>query len=242
MKTDVPSETSGSDRSLILQVSGLLKAYPAVGREPLKVLENLDLAVPRGEFLAITGESGTGKSTLLHVLGALDRPDAGSVTVDGQDVFSRDDEALSAFRNRAIGFVFQFHHLLPEFTAEENVMMPALIGGGRPATARDRARSLLSDVGLAARSHHRPGELSGGEKQRVAIARALMNEPGLILADEPTGNLDEKTADVLHDELIRLCREKGQTFVVVTHNREFAAMADRRLVLEHGQLHDPERV
>ncbi|MDA0378679.1 MAG: ABC transporter ATP-binding protein [Bacteroidetes bacterium] len=228
---------SGGDP--ILQVSGLAKTYPSAVGQPLDVLKDLDLTVRRGEFLAITGESGTGKSTLLHVLGALDRPDAGSVIMDGKEVFRRDDTALSAFRNQAVGFVFQFHHLLPEFTAEENVMMPALIAGRKPSQVRERARRLLADVGLSARGHHRPGELSGGEKQRVAMARALMNEPALILADEPSGNLDEKTADSLHTELLRLSREQGQTFVVVTHNPEFAAMADRRLVLEQGKLHAP---
>jgi lipoprotein-releasing system ATP-binding protein len=237
MKTEPHNAPAGHDA--ILQVRGLVKTYPSAAGQPLSVLRDLDLMVRRGEFLAITGESGTGKSTLLHVLGALDRPDEGSVIMDGSDVFTRDDVALSAFRNQSVGFVFQFHHLLPEFSAEENVMMPALIAGRRPGQVRERARRLLADVGLASRADHRPGELSGGEKQRVAMARALMNEPALVLADEPSGNLDEKTAEVLHNELIRLCREQGQTFVVVTHNREFAAMADRRLVLENGQLNLP---
>ena len=237
MKTDLHTPPDGQDS--ILQVRGLVKTYPSAAGQPLSVLRDLYLTVQRGEFLAITGESGTGKSTLLHVLGALDRPDGGSVFMDGTDVFTRDDAALSAFRNQSVGFVFQFHHLLPEFTAEENVMMPALIAGRRPGKVRDRARQLLADVGLSARADHRPGELSGGEKQRVAMARALMNEPALVLADEPTGNLDEKTADLLHTELLRLCRAQGQTFVVVTHNREFATMADRRLVLENGQLNPP---
>lgn len=237
MKTEPHTASIGLDP--ILQVRGLVKTYPSAAGQPLSVLQDLDLTVPRGEFLAITGESGTGKSTLLHVLGALDRPDAGSVIMDGSEVFTRDDAALSAFRNQSVGFVFQFHHLLPEFTAEENVMMPALIAGRRPGQVRDRARKLLADVGLSPRADHRPGELSGGEKQRVAMARALMNEPALVLADEPSGNLDEKTAEILHAELLRLCREQGQTFVVVTHNREFAAMADRRLVLENGWLNLP---
>ncbi len=221
---------------MILSARGVSKAYPVTGKEPLTVLEGLDLSVEPGEFLAITGESGCGKSTLLHVLGALDRPDSGLIEVDGVDVFTQNDEELSEFRNRRIGFVFQFHHLLPEFTAEENVMMPALVGGKRATEAKGRAHELLDLVGLGARAEHRPGELSGGEKQRVAIVRALMNEPDIVLADEPTGNLDEKTADALHTELIRLSRDLGQTFVVVTHNRDFADMADREMILEHGQL------
>ena len=219
----------------ILQVSQLSKSFPtAAGR--LQVLENISLAVEKGEVIAIVGESGTGKSTLLHLLGALDRPDGGQVLFQGASIFDKNDEELSRFRNDHIGFVFQFHHLLPEFSALENVMMPALIKGTRQADARSRARDLLDRVGLAARADHRPAELSGGEKQRVAMARALMNEPDLILADEPTGNLDEKTADSLHQEMVRLSREMGQTFVLVTHNADFAGMADRTMVLERGSL------
>jgi len=221
---------------VLLEVRQLSKSYPSVGRGPLAVLENLSFSVQRGEVIAVVGESGTGKSTLLHMLGALDRPDSGEVLVDGSNVFDQNDDALSSFRNSQIGFVFQFHHLLPEFSAEENVMMPALVGGASPKEARPRALELLELVGLSERSEHRPGELSGGEKQRVAIARALMNNPDLILADEPTGNLDEKTANLLHEEIVRLSRDLNQTFVLVTHNLQFAAMADRILVLEHGQL------
>ncbi len=221
---------------VLLEVRKLSKSYPSVGRGPLLVLEDLDLSVKAGEVIAIVGESGTGKSTLLHLLGALDRPDAGEVIVHGRNVFDQNDESLSAFRNDQIGFVFQFHHLLPEFSAEENVMMPALVKGLSPGEARPRALELLDLVGLTDRAEHRPGELSGGEKQRVAIARALMNQPDLILADEPTGNLDEKTADALHEEMVRLSRDLNQTFVLVTHNLQFASMADRILVLEHGRL------
>ncbi|MDA0683729.1 MAG: ABC transporter ATP-binding protein [Bacteroidetes bacterium] len=223
-------------KEVILSVSSLSKTYPSVGRGPLPVLEELNLDVVKGEVLAIVGESGSGKSTLLQILGGLDRPDAGKVHMGELDVFDQSDEQLSNFRNRMVGFVFQFHHLLPEFSAVENVMMPALVQGQRPSKASVRATELLGQVGLVDRAEHRPGELSGGEKQRVAIARALMNEPGLVLADEPTGNLDEKTADMLHDEVIRLSRELGQTFVIVTHNMRFAALADRVLVLEHGRL------
>ncbi|HYE97100.1 MAG TPA: ABC transporter ATP-binding protein [Rubricoccaceae bacterium] len=221
----------------LLEARGLAKQYPtATGH--LTVLSGVDFAVRPGELVAVTGESGTGKSTLLHLLGALDRPTAGTVRYRGEDVFAKDDEALAAFRNRAIGFVFQFHHLLPEFTALENVEMPALIGRQTPAEARPRAEELLRLLGLGDRLDHRPTQLSGGEQQRVAIARALMNHPGLVLADEPTGNLDEKTAERLHDELVRLSRTQGQAFVVVTHNPALAARADRVLRLEGGTLHD----
>jgi len=224
----------------ILIVDQLTKGYPTAGGQTLSVLEDLDLTVERGEFVAITGESGCGKSTLLQVLGVLDRPDSGRVMIEGTDVFEGDDETLSRLRNERIGFVFQFHHLLPEFTALENVMMPALVGGQRPDEARRRATDLLAQVGLADRREHRPGELSGGEKQRVAIMRALMNAPDLVLADEPTGNLDEQTADLLHRELIRISQELGQTVIVVTHNRDFADMAGREMILEHGRLRNPD--
>ena len=220
----------------LLSVRGLSKSFPSAGRGPLNVLTSIDLDVYRGEVVAIIGESGTGKSTLLHILGTLEQPDSGQIRFAGQQLADKDDEALSAFRNEHVGFVFQFHHLLPEFTALENVMMPALVRGDSPGQAKPRAGELLSQLGLSERAEHRPGELSGGERQRVAMARALMNEPDLVLADEPTGNLDEKTAEQLHVELVRLSREMNQTFVLVTHNQNFAALADRVLVLEHGQL------
>ncbi|WP_420457616.1 ABC transporter ATP-binding protein [Rubrivirga sp.] len=219
----------------MLSARGLGKSYPtATGA--LDVLAGLDVDVYPGELVAVVGESGTGKSTLLHLLGALDRPTAGTVTFRDEDVFAKGDEALAAFRNRAIGFVFQFHHLLPEFTALENVAMPALIAGGTFQTAGGRARELLTMLGLGARLDHRPSQLSGGEQQRVAVARALMNEPGLVLMDEPSGNLDTKTAETLHDELLRLSRDADQAFVVVTHNPALAALADRVLRLEGGRL------
>ncbi|MFN3596777.1 MAG: ABC transporter ATP-binding protein [Rubricoccaceae bacterium] len=217
----------------MLEARGLGKHYPTAAG-PLTVLSGLDVAVRAGEMVAVVGESGTGKSTLLHLLGALDRPSEGTVRFRGEDVYARRDEDLAAFRNRAIGFVFQFHHLLPEFSALENVMMPALIAG-QPDPAR--ARELLEMLGLGARLDHRPSQLSGGEQQRVAIARALMNRPGLVLMDEPTGNLDTATAERLHDELHRLSREGRQAFVVVTHNPALAARADRVLRLEGGRLH-----
>ena len=229
------ASTAPRRRDAILSARNLGKAYPtATGA--LTVLDGLDADVYPGELVAVVGESGTGKSTLLHLLGALDRPTSGTVTFLGEDVFAKDDEALAAFRNRAIGFVFQFHHLLPEFTALENAAMPALIAGGTFETADGRARELLTGLGLGDRLDHRPNQLSGGEQQRVAVARALMNRPGLVLMDEPSGNLDTATAERLHEELLRLSRDADQAFVVVTHNPTLAALADRVLRLEGGQL------
>lgn len=219
----------------LLVVENVFKSYSSASGT-LDVLRGVSLSVASGELIAITGESGSGKSTLLHVLGTLDRPDAGRVSVDGKDVFAQSDADLAVFRNRRIGFVFQFHHLLPEFTALENVAMPALIGGKTVAASRGRASDLLASLGLAGRMDHRPGQLSGGEQQRVAIARALMNSPDLVLADEPTGNLDVKTAENLHDQIALLARELNQTFVIVTHNPALAAHADRVLELVDGQL------
>ena len=222
----------------LLEVEDLKKSYPTGTGGRLEVLCGVSFAVQRGEVVAIVGESGTGKSTLLHLLGALDRPDSGTVHVDGHDIFRKDDDDLALFRNRAVGFVFQFHHLLPEFTAVENVAMPALIQGNDFEAARPRALDLLRQLGLDARADHRPSELSGGEQQRVAVARALMNQPGLVLADEPTGNLDTKTAEALHEEILRLSRSFGQTFIVVTHNPALAAIADRVLRIEGGRLEE----
>ncbi|MBI1795924.1 MAG: ABC transporter ATP-binding protein [Candidatus Eisenbacteria bacterium] len=218
-----------------LAASGIVKAYDAPGGR-LEVLKGLDLEVARGTVLAILGISGAGKSTLLNVLGTLDRPDAGSVAVAGTRVDALDDSALARFRARRIGFVFQFHHLLPEFTAEENVMMPLLIAGAMPVDARARARRTLADVGLEARWEHMPAELSGGEAQRVAVARALAPEPELVLADEPSGNLDPAAARQLQDLIATLARERHQTFVIVTHNDRLASLADRVLTLESGRL------
>lgn len=221
----------------LLVVRDLKKSYPTGGGERLVVLDGVDLDVQAGEVIAVVGESGTGKSTLLHLIGALDRPDAGTVLFEGENIFEKDDEELASFRNRSIGFVFQFHHLLPEFTALENVAMPALIRGKHLGDVRERVLELLRVLGLEARADHRPAQLSGGEKQRVAIARALMNQPALVLADEPTGNLDAKTADALHREIMRLSRTYHQAFVIVTHNLSFAAMTDRVFRLEDGRLH-----
>lgn len=213
-----------------------MKSYPSGQRGRLHVLKGIDFVVRRGEIVAIVGPSGVGKSTLLHIIGALDRPTGGSVEIDGEFIFDLSDRELAAYRNRSIGFVFQFHHLLPEFNALENVMMPALIRRAQPGAARDRAMALLSSVGLAERWSHRPGELSGGEQQRVAVARALMNEPKLILADEPSGNLDKEAADGLHELLWQLSRKEGRTIVVVTHNLQLARRADRIVKLFDGRV------
>ncbi len=220
----------------LLDVDNLVKHYETGGEAPLEVLRGVSMAVEAGDIVAIMGESGTGKSTLLHLLGALDRPTSGTVRYRGDDLFEKDDEALARFRNTQIGFVFQFHHLLPEFTALENVAMPALVRQQRFDDVRERALMLLDTLGLAPRADHRPNALSGGEKQRVAMARALMNEPGLVLADEPTGNLDARTAEPLHDEILRLSEEMGQTFVIATHNPALASIARRIFRLEAGQL------
>jgi lipoprotein-releasing system ATP-binding protein len=220
-----------------VEVSGLVKSYPVSGR-PLTVLRDLDLSIERGEMVAIVGASGVGKSTLLHVLGGLDSIDAGRVVVDGTDLATLPDAALVAFRNRHVGFVFQFHHLLPEFTALENAEMPMRIARRPAAERRARATALLERVGLGERLTHRPGMLSGGEQQRVAIARALVMEPSLLLADEPTGDLDEHTAESLHQLLREMNRERGLTSVIATHNPRLAAACDRVLRLEEGRLRD----
>ena len=240
--TGLPGATTSSPAntttlSPILQATDLIKNYPTADGE-LEVLSGLDLEINRGEMVAIVGESGTGKSTLLHLLGALDRPTAGIVSFQGEDVFAKNDEALADFRSRSIGFVFQFHHLLPEFSALENVAMPAMIAGQSLDDAKPRVYELLDLLGLTDRADHRPSQLSGGEQQRVAVARALMNRPGIVLADEPTGNLDTKTADILHDEIRRLADRHDQAFVIVTHNLALASLGDRILRLEGGILHD----
>jgi len=219
----------------LLRAEGVVKGYrtPA-GYVP--VLHGLDLDVAQGEMLAVTGASGVGKSTLLHVLGTLDRAEAGRVEFDGDDLFAFEEGRLREFRNRTLGFVFQFHHLLPEFSAVENVMMPLLIARQPERSARARALELLRSMGLEARQHHRPGALSGGEQQRVAVARALARRPRLLLADEPSGNLDRGTGEELHQLLRRLNTEEGLTTVIVTHNERLAAVCDRTLRLEAGKL------
>ncbi|MBM3809310.1 MAG: ABC transporter ATP-binding protein [Acidimicrobiia bacterium] len=216
-------------------VSGLNKYYNATGKR-LHVLRDLDLSVEQGEMVAIMGASGVGKSTLLHVLGGLDTIDGGQVRVGDHEIASLTDEARVRFRNRHIGFVFQFHHLLPEFSAVENAMMPLRIARASAAEARPKAEALLVRVGLGDRLDHRPGTLSGGEQQRVAVSRALVMQPSLLLADEPTGDLDEATADALHDLLRSMHRDIGLTAIIATHNPRLAAQCDRTLRLEGGQL------
>jgi lipoprotein-releasing system ATP-binding protein len=218
-----------------LVTRGLHKSYPVAGQR-LHVIRDLEIEVGRGEMVAIVGASGVGKSTLLHVLGGLDRPDAGDVHLGDVDLAHITDDALVAFRNQQVGFVFQFHHLLPEFTAVENVEMPLRIARMAAGEARPRAEALLARVGLAERLGHRPGMLSGGEQQRVAVARALVQHPALLLADEPTGDLDEHTADSLHALLREMHRERGLTSVIATHNPLLAAACDRVLRLEDGRL------
>ncbi len=220
---------------VLLRAAGIDKSYVVAGQR-LHILRGLDLDVRRGEIVAIMGASGVGKSTLLHVLGGLDRPDGGTVTVDGFDLAAAADAALVAFRNRHVGFVFQFHHLLPEFSALENVEMPLRIARVPAAAARPVASRLLERVGLAARLTHRPGMLSGGEQQRVAVARALVRQPSLLLADEPTGSLDEQTGDDLHALLLDMHREFGLTAILATHNPRLADRCDRVLRLEAGRL------
>jgi lipoprotein-releasing system ATP-binding protein len=220
---------------VMLSAQGVDKSYHAAGQR-LHILRGLDLEVRRGEMVAIMGASGVGKSTLLHVLGGLDRPDGGAIVVDGFDVTAAADPSLVAFRNRHVGFVFQFHHLLPEFSALENVEMPLRIARVPPAEARPLATRLLERVGLGERLAHRPGMLSGGEQQRVAVARALVRQPGLLLADEPTGDLDERTGDALHTLLRDMHREFGLTAVMATHNPRLAEQCDRVLRLEQGRL------
>jgi lipoprotein-releasing system ATP-binding protein len=222
--------------SAILEAQGLRKLYRGGDGTPIEVLSGVDLAVGRGEFVAIVGASGSGKSTLLHLLGALDAPSAGSVRLDGLAYADQTPDALAAVRNRKIGFVFQFHHLLREFTAQENVMMPLLIAGESEDRARSRAEELLAAVGLAGRMTHRPSALSGGEQQRAAVARALATDPVVVLADEPSGNLDHANSERLHELFARLAREFETALVVVTHNRLLAARADRVLSLDGGRL------
>jgi lipoprotein-releasing system ATP-binding protein len=222
--------------SAILEAQGLRKLYRGGDGTPIEVLSGVDLAVARGEFVAIVGASGSGKSTLLHLLGALDAPTAGSVRLDGLVYGEQTADALAAVRNQKIGFVFQFHHLLREFTAQENVMMPLLIAGASEDHARSRAEELLAAVGLAGRMSHRPAALSGGEQQRAAVARALATDPVVVLADEPSGNLDHANSERLHELFARLAREFETALVVVTHNRLLAGRADRVLSLEGGRL------
>lgn len=220
-----------------LQVESLSKQYPTPA-EPLVILRNISFSLDSGEALAIMGPSGSGKSSLLYILGALEQPSSGTVRVEGQDPFQLDAKSLAVFRNRKVGFIFQDHHLLPQCTALENVLIPTLAEGAGPgsAGAEGRARKLLERVGLSARADHRPAELSGGERQRVAIARALIQRPPLLLADEPTGNLDRKTADAVAELLLELQREEGSIMALVTHSAELAERFPRRAELIEGGL------
>ena len=222
----------------VLEALDLAKTYTGGDGGLITVLDGVNLQVARGEMVAIVGASGAGKSTLLHLLGALDRPTRGCVTISGERLEARSDEELSALRNRRIGFVFQFHHLLREFSALENVMMPLRIAGWELPRAQGRAEELLSRVGLSGRMTHRPGELSGGEQQRTAVARALAIDPSVLLADEPSGNLDHANSERLHDLFVELSRDLEIAMVVVTHNRSLASRADRALLLEDGRLTD----
>ena len=219
----------------MLSIRNLARRYQS-GATELTIFHGLNLEVSEGEQLAITGESGAGKSTLLHLVAGLDRPTEGQILYKGRDLTGLDDASLATFRNREIGFVWQHHHLLPEFTAEENVMMPLLVRGVPRAQARMEVQELLLETGLAGRGHHRSGELSGGEQQRVALARALAGQPSLLLADEPTGNLDEKTGARMFSLLRDLRRRRGLTMILVTHNLNFAGQMDRKMHLEDGNL------
>ena len=219
----------------MIDIQGLSKDFQS-GDETLHILRGVDLQVGKGEMLAIVGASGVGKSTFLHIVGGLERPTSGTVRFGETDVYSMTTDQIARFRNERVGFVFQFHHLLPEFSALENVMMPGLIRNLPRDQATALAASLLGEVGLGARLHHRPGELSGGEQQRVAVARSLVLGPDVILADEPTGNLDTHTGEAVHDLLKSLNRERGTTFIIVTHNDKLALRADRVFRMADGQL------
>jgi lipoprotein-releasing system ATP-binding protein len=224
----------------VIEARELSKTYVGGDGGRVDVLDSVNFDVRRGEMIAVVGASGAGKSTLLHILGALDRPTHGEVTLDGQTLSALGDEELSRLRNKKVGFVFQFHHLLREFSALENVMMPLRISGWDATRARARAEEMLARVGLSARSTHRPSELSGGEQQRTAVARALAIDPVIVLADEPSGNLDHANAERLHEQFTQLVRDLNIAMVVVTHNRALAARADRSLLLEDGKLQETD--
>lgn len=219
----------------LLEVTDLCKSYLS-GTSRVDVLKGISLQLGKGETVALLGASGAGKSTLMHILGALDRPTSGSVCYEGEDIFAKNENQLASFRNKKIGFVFQFHHLLPEFTALENVMMPAMISGISRDEASVSARAILTEVGLEHRVTHKPGELSGGEQQRVAVARALVLKPQMLLADEPTGNLDMKTSESIHDLFESLHSSRGLSIMVVTHNERLATRTMRQIRLQDGRI------
>jgi len=223
-------------RPILLTGENIWKEYPMGKNQSLQVLKGVNIYIRQGEFVVIVGPSGSGKSTLLHLLGGLDRPTEGIIKLGEQNIFSQTEEELAAFRNRSLGFIFQFHHLLPEFTALENVCMPALIAGKTKKESAPRGQILLEQVGLSERLNHKPNELSGGEQQRVAVARALMNNPQIVLADEPSGNLDEENGLSLHRLLVHLSDSLGMTFVVATHNVDLTRRANRVLKLTEGKI------
>jgi lipoprotein-releasing system ATP-binding protein len=218
----------------LLEAHQIIKTFP--GKPPVEVLRGVSLQLMQGEVVSIVGASGAGKSTLLHILGTLDRPTSGRLVINGEEPFAMKEKKLAAFRNTSIGFVFQFHQLLPEFSALENVMIPALIGKRKENEAKAKGMELLEMLGLADRSHHKPSELSGGEQQRVAVARALINDPAIVFADEPSGNLDTHNARELHELFFALKNKLNKTFVIVTHNLQLSDMADRKLVMKDGLL------
>ncbi|HQY52487.1 MAG TPA: ABC transporter ATP-binding protein [Ignavibacteria bacterium] len=221
------------DPKVLISIEDLNKSYPLAGTKKLDVLKGINLNIYKEEICAITGKSGAGKSTLLHILGTLDQPDSGKVLFEGENIFTKKEKQLAEFRSSKIGFIFQFHHLLPEFTALENVMIATMINGKDDA---GKSLEILKEVGLGERADHKPSELSGGEAQRVAIARALVNSPGLILADEPTGNLDTENADSIMNLIFDLREKFKQTFVIVTHNEDFASKCDRIIKMRDGKI------
>jgi lipoprotein-releasing system ATP-binding protein len=233
---EVPEKIQAIESSgLIISIRNLVKTYKPDGVK-VRVLRGLDLDIRAGEMVAVLGASGAGKSTLLHLVGALDRPTSGEVFFQGKQIFRLSNSELARFRNQSIGFVFQFHHLLPEFSALENVIIPGLLGKNSRQQTEARARKLIELVGLQERMSHRPAELSGGEQQRVAVARALVNRPAVVLADEPTGNLDSETADSIYDLLREINQSEGMTFLVVTHNETIAERMDRQVVMVDGRI------
>jgi lipoprotein-releasing system ATP-binding protein len=220
--------------SFIIQTRGLSKIY--MNGVEVRALDNVDLDIKRGEFLSIIGPSGSGKSTLLHMIGILDTPSSGTITIDGKVVTDMSEKERSKVRNEVLGFIFQYHHLMPDFNALENVMMPLLVGGVKRSEAKKVAAKLLDEVGLGDRMDHRPNQLSGGQAQRVAIARALANNPGIVIGDEPTGNLDTKSSDKIYELLRQLNRDRGQTFILVTHDEEMARKTDRIIRIVDGHI------